>query len=75
MQISSLIPATGRQIQTFEELSNERVQAISTMRSEAQPKWSALTFEQRGAHLINVARVLHKDRSRLAVLATDERAS
>lgn len=72
MPIESRDPATGEVMATFEEHSDAEVSAALDGAREAFPDWRATNFQERRDLLLAVAKLLERDRDRLAVLATRE---
>ena len=72
MSITSVNPATEQEVARFDEHSREHIDAVLQRAHDAQREWRDLSFETRGAHLAQVARLLREDKARLAALATEE---
>src|ERR1700737_2990305 len=72
MVLLSVNPATEDVLQTFEEFSDQQVDAALQQAHDAQRAWRSTSFGERAARLQAVARVLREQKSRLATLATTE---
>lgn len=72
MMISSINPATGHEIQSYEQLSANDLSTLCVNASQAQGDWVALSIDQRAALLRAVARQLETGKQRLAKLITSE---
>jgi succinate-semialdehyde dehydrogenase / glutarate-semialdehyde dehydrogenase len=72
MAITSVNPATTQEVARFDEHSSEHIDSVLQRAYDAQRDWRRLSFESRGAHLTQVARLLREEKPRLAALATEE---
>jgi succinate-semialdehyde dehydrogenase/glutarate-semialdehyde dehydrogenase len=72
MAITSINPATEQEVARFDEHSQRHVDEVLGRAHDAQRTWRKLSFETRGGHLTQVARILREEKSRLAALATEE---
>ena len=72
MAITSVNPATAQEVARFDEHSLEHIDLVLQRAYDAQRDWRRLSFESRGAHLAQVARLIREDKPRLAALATEE---
>ncbi|MDQ6918513.1 MAG: NAD-dependent succinate-semialdehyde dehydrogenase [Candidatus Dormibacteraeota bacterium] len=72
MAITSVNPATEQEVARFDEHPPDHVDAVLQRASDAQRDWRRLSFESRGSHLAQVARLLREEKTRLAALATEE---
>lgn len=72
MMISSINPATGHEIQSYEQLSADDLSTLCVNASHAQGDWMALPIDQRAALLREVARQLETGKRQLAKLITSE---
>jgi succinate-semialdehyde dehydrogenase / glutarate-semialdehyde dehydrogenase len=72
MAITSVNPATEQELARFDELSPQHIDAALERAQIAQRAWRKLSFESRGGHLTQVARILRDEKPRLAALATEE---
>ena len=72
MPISSINPATGEVLETFEPFSREQVDAALDQAYTTQLAWRELTFAERGRHLHAVASYLRDHQTELARTATLE---
>jgi acyl-CoA reductase-like NAD-dependent aldehyde dehydrogenase len=57
-QLQLLSPATLEPIGTIECMTPDDVRAIVAQARKAQPAWAALTFEQRGAYMLEALEIL-----------------
>jgi succinate-semialdehyde dehydrogenase / glutarate-semialdehyde dehydrogenase len=72
MAITSVNPATAQEVARFDEYPQAHVDSVLQQAHDAQREWRNLSFESRGAHLAQVARLLREEKPRLAALATEE---
>jgi succinate-semialdehyde dehydrogenase/glutarate-semialdehyde dehydrogenase len=72
MVLQSINPTTEDVLGTFDEFSDEQVDAALQQAHEAQKQWRLSSFGERSARLQSVARVLRAQKARLAALATAE---
>ena len=72
MAITSVNPATAQEVARFDEYPQAHVDSVLQKAHDAQREWRNLSFESRGAHLAQVARLLREEKPRLAALATEE---
>jgi succinate-semialdehyde dehydrogenase/glutarate-semialdehyde dehydrogenase len=72
MVLHSVNPATEDVLETFEEFSDQQVDAALQSAHDAQRAWRTTSFGERAARIQAVARVLREQKSRLATLATRE---
>jgi succinate-semialdehyde dehydrogenase / glutarate-semialdehyde dehydrogenase len=72
MAITSINPATEQEVARFDEHPSEHIDSVLQRAYDAQREWRNLSFETRGAHLAQVARLLREEKPRLAALATEE---
>jgi acyl-CoA reductase-like NAD-dependent aldehyde dehydrogenase len=72
MAITSVNPATEQEVARFDEHSREHIESVLQKAHDAQREWRRLSFESRGAHLAQVAKLLREEKPRLAALATEE---
>jgi len=72
MDITSVNPATGRPIETYRELSDDRIAAAIARAHEAWLGWRATTFAERGALLRRAAQTLRERKRDLATLMATE---
>ncbi|MCA1647970.1 MAG: NAD-dependent succinate-semialdehyde dehydrogenase [Chloroflexi bacterium] len=72
MPMLSVNPATEAVLQTFEEFSDDQVDAALQQAHDAQRAWRTASFGERAARLQAVARALREQKARLATLATTE---
>src|SRR5579859_1475014 len=72
MALLSVNPTTEDVLQTFEEFSDQQVDAALQQVHDAQRSWRSTSFGERAARLQAVARVLREQKTRLATLATSE---
>jgi len=72
MMISSINPASGQEIKSYQLLSADDLSTICINASRAQRHWMALPMEQRAALLRAVAQQLDSRKSELARLITSE---
>src|SRR3984893_10418075 len=72
MVLLSVNPTTEDVLQTFEEFSDQQVDAALQQAHDAQRAWRTTSFGERSARLQAVARVLREQKVRLATLATTE---
>ncbi|MFN1835917.1 NAD-dependent succinate-semialdehyde dehydrogenase [Balneola sp. MJW-20] len=70
--IKTINPATGRDIQAFELMTNRQVSEIIEQAVSAQVSWRARTYEQRGKYLKKVADLLRQKKKELAELMAEE---
>ncbi|MHB1474239.1 MAG: NAD-dependent succinate-semialdehyde dehydrogenase [Dermatophilaceae bacterium] len=71
-QITTVNPATGADLATYDAFSAELLETTVAAVHAAQPAWAALTIEQRAAHLRVVAAQLRTQREALAGLMVAE---
>ncbi len=64
MPIKSINPATGKEIQSFPELSREEIEKIVTKAGEAFKNWRNVAFPERGILMKKVAGIL-RDKSNI----------
>ena len=62
MAITSVNPATEQEVARFDEHPREHIDAVLQRAHDAQREWRDLSFETRGAHLAQVARLLREDK-------------
>jgi succinate-semialdehyde dehydrogenase/glutarate-semialdehyde dehydrogenase len=72
MSIESRNPATGELHQSFEELTDDQVEAALERAAEASESLRRMGRKDRAAGLMRLAGNLEKDRDRLAAIATEE---
>src|ERR1700716_4040910 len=72
MALLSINPTTEDIVQSFDEFSDQQVDAALQQAHDAQRAWRSTSFGERAARLQAVARVLREQKSRLATLATTE---
>lgn len=72
MPISTINPATGKTIDTYDEMSPATVQDIIERAAKAQRAWSETTFGERRDRLRALASLLREDQQRLAALISQE---
>src|SRR6266581_4763552 len=72
MTMLSVNPTTEDVLQTFEEFSDQQVDAALQGAHDAQQSWRTASFGERAARLQAVARALREQKSRLATRATTE---
>jgi succinate-semialdehyde dehydrogenase/glutarate-semialdehyde dehydrogenase len=72
MVVQSINPATEDVLQTFEEFSDQQVDAAVQQAHDAQKLWQATSFGERSACIQSMARTLRAQKERLAALATSE---
>ncbi len=72
MMISSINPATGQEIQAYEQISAENLSTLCANAAQAQRHWMVLPIDQRSALLRAVARQLERAKAQLARLASLE---
>ena len=72
MAITSINPATAQEVASFAEHPQAHIDSVLRKAHDAQREWRNLSFESRGAHLAQVARLLREEKPRLAALATEE---
>ena len=70
--LQSVNPATEDVIQTFEEFSDSKVDAVLQQTYDDQRRWRETSFGERASRLQQVARELRAQKQRLAELATSE---
>jgi succinate-semialdehyde dehydrogenase/glutarate-semialdehyde dehydrogenase len=72
MVVQSINPATEDVLETFEEFSDQQVDAAVQQAHDAQKLWQATSFGERSACIQSMARTLRAQKERLAALATSE---
>lgn len=72
MSLTTVNPATGETIQTYEVMSAGEVQTIIEQAAAAQRAWSETSFAERSERLRALAAILREDRDRLATIITTE---
>jgi succinate-semialdehyde dehydrogenase/glutarate-semialdehyde dehydrogenase len=72
MVLHSVNPTTEDILETFEEFSDQQVDAALQSAHDAQRAWRTTSFGERAARLQAVARVLREQKTRLATMATRE---
>lgn len=72
MAISSINPATGQLLQTFEPLSDSQVEAKIQLAAETFPKFSRLSFAERARMMNRAAEILETEKETFARLMTTE---
>jgi succinate-semialdehyde dehydrogenase/glutarate-semialdehyde dehydrogenase len=72
MMISSVNPASGQEIQSYQLLSADAIETILANTAQAQVNWMATSFQQRGEQLRAVAEQLRNNKDTLARLITSE---
>ncbi|MTI21331.1 NAD-dependent succinate-semialdehyde dehydrogenase [Fulvivirga sp. RKSG066] len=70
--IQVINPATGEHLRTYDELSPEKVSEIIDDVNEAWYSWKEVSFDERAAHMMELSRLIKKDKERLARLMTEE---
>lgn len=70
--ITSLNPATGQPIKSYQTLSHSDVTTKIDLASQAFRSWQTTTFAHRTQLLRKIAKILHADRPKLAALMTVE---
>lgn len=70
--ISTINPATGEQLQSFDAHSNRQVDSMLTTADEAQKAWRLVAVEDRVQILRNTAKVLRENSGEYAHLITQE---
>lgn len=70
--ITSLNPATGQPIKSYQTLSHSDVTVKIDLASQAFRSWQTTTFAHRTQLLRKIAKILHADRAKLAALMTAE---
>lgn len=72
MSLTTVNPATGETIQTYEVMSAGEVQTTIEQAATAQRAWSETSFAERSERLRALAAILREDRDRLATIITTE---
>jgi succinate-semialdehyde dehydrogenase / glutarate-semialdehyde dehydrogenase len=72
MAIATINPATGQTIKTFEALTDAQVDQKIQRAVEAFPKFSKLSFADRGRMMLRAAEILESEKNSLAQLMTLE---
>src|SRR5437899_6227297 len=72
MTMLSVNPTTEDVLQSFEEFSDQQVDAALQSAHDVQRSWRTTSFGERAARLQAVARALREQKSRLSTLATTE---
>lgn len=72
MPISSINPATGELLKTFEPLSDSQVEAKIRLAAETFPKFRALSFAERARMMNKAAEILETEKESFARLMTLE---
>lgn len=72
MEFRSINPATGVKIASYDTFIPEQIEEAVASADKASRVWRDASFEERGAALRNVARILRRDAERYATLITVE---
>jgi succinate-semialdehyde dehydrogenase/glutarate-semialdehyde dehydrogenase len=72
MVLQSINPTTEDILGTYDEFSDQQVDAALDQAHEAQRHWRMTSFGERSARLQSVARILRAQKARFAALATSE---
>lgn len=70
--ITSINPATGKEIKTYEIHDEKKVEKAVQQASQTFKEWRKLPFRERGTVLRNIAKELRNQKEKLAKLATTE---
>ena len=70
--VDTLNPATGEILATVKYASNNQIDATIKSAKKGQAEWAALSGVERGRVLNEVARLIRKDRMRIATLETQD---
>ena len=70
--IVTVDPATGRELQRFEVMTEDDIDAVLAQVASAQRGWAATTLEERAATLVRAAALLRERSAELGALATAE---
>lgn len=70
--IQVINPATGEQLRTYNEWTAEKTSEVIDEVYEAWQKWRFTSFAERASHFTELARLLKKEKERLARLMTEE---
>ena len=72
MKISSINPATGEEIGSYELYDEKQVDKILIQANKTFGEWRKMSFKERGTVLKSIAQELRKQKEKLALLATKE---
>jgi succinate-semialdehyde dehydrogenase / glutarate-semialdehyde dehydrogenase len=70
--IATVNPATGETVRTFEEQTEDQLEAALSAAATAAVSYRLTSFEQRGAWLRQAAEILDAERDQVAVMMTTE---
>src|SRR5690349_3633018 len=72
MAITSINPATGKPIRTYEEMTREVAAGAVVQAHSAAQSWRDVPFSQRAALMKKAAAILRQRKSELSTLMADE---
>ncbi len=72
MALISTNPATGEEVERFEEMTSEEVQSIIERAHETHLAWREVGFEERAECLSSAAKILRDEHETLAKIITEE---
>ncbi|MDX1629570.1 MAG: aldehyde dehydrogenase family protein, partial [Fulvivirga sp.] len=70
--IQVINPTTGKQLRTYDELSSEKVNKIIDDMYSSWSAWKQTSFEERKAHMMELASLMTEEKHTLAQLMTEE---
>ena len=71
-KIETINPATGRVINTYDNMSNDQIRGIVENARLAQRKWKGLDISERSAYVRSLGRLMRKNKEEYARLITEE---
>ena len=70
--LKSINPANDKELQTYEEMGEQKISSIIDSTHETFLKWRKTSFKERSEKMLNAAGILKKDKQKFAEMMTLE---